>query len=306
MDTISFLITGLALCTGVGLLAYGMGDLITQRRALLRRLGVDHKADDVLRAPPPLVLEDPRQKSFERLIRPGDERDLSRTHLRLSQAGYRGRSAVRLYYTYKWTIAFVGVILSSLVLPRWLEGSSYMLSIPVFALAMILSLFVVDLWIDRRIVWRKTQIEYGLPEAFDLLLVCMEAGHGLDQAFLRVAHEMKRSNAVLAEELSIFVAELAVGKARAQALADLAKRTNVPSVTSLANVIRQADKFGVSIADTLRIYAKEMRDRRFIKAEERANMMPVKLAITTVLLTIYPLLLIIVGPAIILILRRLS
>ncbi len=304
-DMILFVIAGLAFCAGVGLTVFGATDLAAQRGELLRRLGVSSHAG-VAASAAPLILEDPRGRTLERLLRPGEEKELSRARRRLRRAGYRGSSTVRLYYTYKWAIATVGVVAASLMLPGLLAGIGNLIAIPAYVLALLASMFAVDLWIDRRIAWRKSQIENGLPEALDLLLVCLEAGHGLDQAFLRVSREMKRSNATLAEELSVLVAELAVGKARADALNDLADRSAVPGIVSLATVIKQADRFGVSIADTLRLYAREMRARRFVKAEERANLMPVKLAVTMVLLTIYPLLMIIVGPAFIQLMRMLT
>lgn len=306
MDLTLFLVAGLVFCAGVGLAVFGATDLAVQRGELLRRLGLRRQADGATAAQAePLVLEDPRGKSLLHLLRPGEERDLSRVRRRLRRAGYRGSSAVRLYYTYKWAIAIGGVLAASLVLPRVFAGAGMAITISVYVLAFLASVFAVDAWIERRIAWRKGQIEDGLPEVLDLLLVCLEAGHGLDQAFVRVSRETRRSNPTLAEELSVMVAELAAGRPRAETLNALADRTGVPGVISLATVIKQAERFGVSIADTLRVYAKEMRDRRFVKAEERANLMPVKLAITMVLLTIYPLLVIVVGPAFIQILRTL-
>jgi tight adherence protein C len=307
METVFIGIVGIMLCAGLGLLAYGVADMLAQRRQLLLRLGGRVPTADAATAhPEPLLMEDPHASALSRFLRPGEESNLSRMRRRLRRAGYRGASAVRLYYTYKWTIAFGGVLLASLFIPRLLVNAGQWLSIAAFVLVFLVCLFAADLWVDRRIAWRRNQIDLGLPDALDLLLVCLEAGHGLDQAFVRVAREIGPSNPTLSEELSLFVAELAVGKPRAEALSDLADRCGVSGVVSLTTVIKQADKFGVSIADTLRVYAREMRDRRFVKAEERANMMPVKLAITLVLLTIYPLLLIVIGPAFIKVVRALS
>lgn len=305
IDWILLAVAGAALYAGVGLTIFGATDMVAQRGELMRRLGV-HSRFKPTPTSASLVLQDPRGKSLERLLRPGEEKDLSRASRRLRRAGYRGAADVRLYYTYKWTIATAGVLVASLVLPGLLARVGNIIAIPIYVLTFLTSLSVVDVWISRRTAWRKEQIENGLPEALDLLLVCLEAGHGLDQAFMRVSREIKRSNATLAEELSVMVAELAAGRPRADALNGLADRAGVPGIISLATVIKQADKFGVSIADTLRGYAREMRDRRFVKAEERANLMPVKLAITMVLLTMYPLLAIIVGPAFIQILRALT
>lgn len=305
-DLVLLLVTGLVFCGGVGLAVFGASALIAQRGELQRRLGLSGHPGDAVAPAATLVLEDPLGKSLQRLLRPGEEQDLSRTRAKLRRAGYRGGSAVRLYYIYKWTIAVAGVMAVSLLLPGLLASVRATISIPIYVLGYLASVFAVDFWIDRRIAWRKERIENGLPELLDLLLVCLEAGHSLDQAFARVSRETYRSNPTLSEELSVLVAELAAGRPRAEALNALVDRTNVPGIVSLTAVIRQADRFGVSISDTLRTYAKEMRDRRFVKAEERANLMPVKLAITMVMLTIYPLLMIVVGPAFIQILRTIT
>jgi tight adherence protein C len=305
-DLVLLLVTGLVFCSGVGLAVFGASALVVQRGELQRRLGLSGHPDEAVVPAAPLVREDPLEKSLQRLLRPGEEQDLSRARAKLRRAGYRGGAAVRLYYIYKWTIAVAGVMAVSLLLPGLLAGVRATISIPIYVLGYLASLFAVDFWIDRRIAWRKEQIENGLPELLDLLLVCLEAGHSLDQGFARVSRETYRSNPTLSEELSVLVAELAAGRPRAEALNALVDRTNVPGIISLTAVIKQADRFGVSIADTLRTYAKEMRDRRFVKAEERANLMPVKLAITMVMLTIYPLLMIVVGPAFIQILRTIT
>jgi len=136
-----------------------------------------------------------------------------------------------------------------------------------------------------------------------MLLICIEAGNGLDQACRRVTREIKIVNKVLHDELGVVNDELYAGKARNAVFRDFAERLSVPDISAFAAVLRQSDEFGVSIAETLRIYAAELRDKRVMRAEEKANLMPIKLALGSIMFTIPPTLLIMAGPSVIMILR---
>jgi len=173
-------------------------------------------------------------------------------------------------------------------------------------ITLLLGFFGPKMWLERNFQYRHLAIEQGFPDALDLLLVCIEAGHGFDQALNRVAREMKKSNPTLAEEFQVVVRELRVGKERYTVLSDFAWRTGVDDISSFITVIKQADKFGVSIAEALRVYSKEMREKRHMRAEEKANMMPVKLALGAILFTVPPAMLVMVGPSIILVVRHLA
>jgi tight adherence protein C len=162
------------------------------------------------------------------------------------------------------------------------------------------------MWVERQIAYRKIAVERAFPDALDLLLVCLEAGHGLDQAIARVSQELSSSAPVLASELKTAVHQLRAGRDREQVLTDFAWRTGVPDVNSFVTVLRQADQFGVSIAETLRIYAGEMRNKRFMRAEEKANMMPVKLALGAIMFTVPPTIIVLIGPSIIMIMREMA
>jgi tight adherence protein C len=149
-------------------------------------------------------------------------------------------------------------------------------------------------------------IERSFPDALDLILVCIEAGHGLDQALNRVATEMKKSAPVLSAEVALIVAELRAGKVRDKVLSDFAERIGLQDVNAFVTVMKQAQQFGVSIADTLRVYSKEMRNKRFMRAEEKANMMPIQLALGAIAFTIPPVIVILIGPSVVLILREMA
>jgi len=170
----------------------------------------------------------------------------------------------------------------------------------------VLSFFIIDMLLLRRIAYRRLDIEKGFPDALDLLLICVEAGNGLDQAIAHVASELQSSYTVLADEFGTVVAEVLAGKERSQALSDLSRRCDIDDVSAFVTVIKQSDKYGVSIADTLRVYAAEMRDKRFLRAEEKASLMPVKLALGAIVFTVPPVILILIGPSIVMIIREMA
>jgi len=161
-------------------------------------------------------------------------------------------------------------------------------------------------WVTKRTQTRIEEITNGFPDALDLMLVCVEAGQSLDQAILRVSADSEAANPTLAEEFAIVGAEMRAGKERNQVLRDFADRANVTDVSSFVTVLVQSAQFGTSIAQALRVYAAEMRDKRLMRAEEKANLLPTKLTLGTMAFTVPPLLLILIGPSIIEILRALS
>jgi tight adherence protein C len=204
----------------------------------------------------------------------------------------------------KWSVAVAGFLLGALLFSTIMNPEKPLLPIVAVVTLVGLSFFAADMWIERKITYRRMEVERSFPDALDLLLVCIEAGHGLDQAIHRVSTEMKSSASVLCEELRQMVGELRAGKERDRVLSDLAERVNIDDVAAFVTVIKQADKFGVSIAETLRVYASEMRNKRFMRAEEKANMMPIKLALGAIIFTVPPTILILIGPSIILIARE--
>ena len=239
-------------------------------------------------------------------LKPKDEEQLSKIRKQLLLAGYRSPAAMRTYYVWKWLVTIGGLLFSSFICALTLTRGNPLYPIAATSIFVMLSYFAVDMWLIRKIAYRQIDIEKSFPDALDLLLVCIEAGHGLDQAFSRVANEMKLSAPILSNELSLIVAELRAGKVRRKVLSDFSERAGIEDIAAFVTVIRQADEFGVSIADTLRIYSKEMRNKRYLKAEEKANLMPVKLALGAIAFTIPPVILILIGPSIILVLREMG
>lgn len=137
-------------------------------------------------------------------------------------------------------------------------------------------------YIDRRSGERKMALQHEFPDALDLMVVCVEAGLGLEAAFVRVSSEVTESHPRIAEEFNFVSDELRAGRTRAEALRNLGDRTDVPALRSFAALLIQTDTLGTSIAQTLRTYSQEMREDRFLKAEEKAMRIPVLMTVPLV------------------------
>jgi tight adherence protein C len=153
-------------------------------------------------------------------------------------------------------------------------------------------------WVNKRVTKRQNEIISGFPDALDLMLVCIEAGQSIDQSIIRVAREMRGGYPALAEEFDMVANEVKAGKERVTVLKDMAERVGVTDVSSFVTTLVQSATFGTSIAEALRVYSAEMRDKRIMRAEELANKLPTKLTLGTMLFTLPPLLVILIGPSV--------
>lgn len=201
---------------------------------------------------------------------------------RLVAAGYaqehapRVYSLVRLITVIGFPVAAIGIL--------WAGGSSPSMT-KVYLVGMIaalLGLYLPSVWIRARADRRQRDIVNGFPDALDLMLVCVEAGLGLEAAFSRVGMEMTRSHPLLAEQLGNVVLELRAGRSQEDALRRMADRAGTDEIRAFSTLLIQSSKLGSSIAQTLRIYASEMRERRRMRAEEKAHRLPVLLSIPLV------------------------
>lgn len=237
-------------------------------------------------------------EKFSKHLEPQDEEELSASRLKLIQAGYRSKTAVSTFNFAKLVmgIGFMLIgILYVLISPAELQLAVTMLIVLVPAF---IGYFLPIYWVNRRVQQRQQEITNGFPDALDLMLVCVEAGQSLDQAILRVSTEMEISYPSLSEEFEIVANEMRAGKDRVTVLRDMSERCGVPDISAFVTVLVQSAKYGTSIADALRVYASEMRDKRVLRAEEKANVLPTKLTIGTMMFTVPPLLIILVGPSI--------
>ncbi len=235
---------------------------------------------------------------FEAYLTPQNEEELSAARLKMLQAGYRSRGAVGNYNFLRMIlgISFLGLgLLYTLIMSSQLTPLQVSLYIILPGAA---GYYLPTYWIERRRQTRQRELEDGFPDALDLMLVCVEAGQSLDQSIVRVAVEIKHSNKYLSDEFQVVANELRAGKERVSVLRDLGERCGVPDISSFVTVLVQSASFGTSISDALRVYAFEMRDKRIMRAEEKANKLPTKMTLGTMLFTVPPLLIILVGPSV--------
>jgi tight adherence protein C len=167
----------------------------------------------------------------------------------------------------------------------------------VYLTAIGLGYLLPDFWLGNRISARQARIRLGLPDVLDLLVICIEAGLSLDQAVARTAEELNLAQPAICDELAIVVLEQRAGCPRSDAWKHFAERTNVDSVRNLVSVLVQSEKFGTSIAKTLRVHSDTLRTQRRQKVEEQAAKTTVKLVFPLVLFIFPSLFLVTLGPA---------
>lgn len=237
---------------------------------------------------------------YSNFLEPQDEEEYSSVQLKLLQAGYRTKNAVRVYHFAQFALGIalllVGVILA-VVKNTTGDPTTQMTMImilgPGFA-----GYMLPKYWVTKRQQKRQEEIVNGFPDSLDMMLVCVEAGQSLDQSIVRVAVEIRAGFPALADEYELVAYEMKAGKDRIQVLRDMSERAGVPDVSSFVTVLIQSASFGTSIAEALRVYASEMRDKRVMRAEEKANTLPTKMTLATMMLTVPPLLIILIGPSI--------
>lgn len=212
---------------------------------------------------------------------------------RLIEAGYRRRSALVVYMGGRLALALALPPLLLLVSPVW-ELSQTQLMAALCAAAG-LGFVTPSFWIDRRRAARQREIVLGLPDALDLMVVCVEAGLGINSSLSRIAKEAARSKPVLSAEFELVTLEVRAGKSTTEALRALAERTGVSEVSSLVAMLVQTERFGTSLTDTLRVHADSMRVQRIQRAEEQAGKAPLKMLFPTLLIFVATLM-VTIGP----------
>ena len=228
-------------------------------------------------------------------MKPKTEAEVGKTRAKLSMAGYRTESAMHVYWSLKTVGLLVGFVLGggSIGLVRGFDIDS--LTYAGIVAGVMFYMPEIILWIIKR--GRQDNIFYGLPDALDLMVVCVEAGLGLDQAMRKVTEEMKKSYRVIAEEFALSNMQLQMGRAKTEVLHDLGTRTGVDDLKALSAILIQADKFGSSVAQALRVQSDSMRTRRRQMAEEKAAKTAVKLIFPLVLFIFPAIFVVLVGPA---------
>ena len=221
-------------------------------------------------------------------------------HNRLSQAGLRSRDAVIVFLFFKVaTPVLLGAVAFLMV---------YLLQIadlpPAGRLAVVLGgiglgFFAPEMYVSNLTKKRQLALAKALPDGLDLLVICAESGLSLDASLERVANEIGDANAELGEELSLTSIELGFLPDRRQALLNLNRRTNLPSIRGVVNTLLQTEKYGTPLSQSLRVLANEFRDQRLLKAEEKAARLPATLTVPMIVFILPVLFIVLIGPAII-------
>ena len=214
----------------------------------------------------------------------------------LARAGYHDRSAASVYLGAKLLLLIAGVVaLTVMLLPLQLPLAMRVLLIVAGGAALS---FVPNLVVYLRRQRRRQDVQHHLPDALDLLEICVSSGMGIDTAWNAVGDEIRRVSLTLADEMALTDLEIHLGAARAVALRHMARRTGEPELDSLVAVLVQSERFGTSVSDALRTYAESMREHRSQLAQESAEKMAVKLLLPMVLFIFPAVMIVMAGPAV--------
>ncbi|HJS13093.1 type II secretion system F family protein [Sphingopyxis sp.] len=287
--------------------------LVLSRRAVLGRLETqavtDAPRDDTDRLRAADVRSGTWAKLAANIERSGlslGDSDPQGLRRRMLAAGYRSPHAPKIYTLLRLLLIFA--LPSALVVPQLLSETPvdlFKLYLQGAGLAL-MGLFIPSLFLTAKADRRRHEILDGFPDCLDLMLVCVEAGMGLEAALDRVGREMTLSHPLVAEQISQSTLELRAGASREEALRALANRTGVDEIRAFATLLIQSDKLGSSIATTLRIYAAEMREKRRMRAEEKAHRLPVLLSIPLVACMLPVMIGVLMLPAVIRVIRDIA
>ena len=239
-------------------------------------------------------------QKFSTFLEPQNAEDMSASRLKLHRAGYRAKNAVQLFH-FAQLVLGLGFLILGVAYTLFTSGQQ-----EVTTQMMVLSTigpgavgyYLPIYWVQRRMQMRQEEITSGFPDALDMMLVCVEAGQSLDQSIMRVAKESRAGYPALADEFDTVAHEVKAGKERVAVLKDMSERVGIADVSSFVTTLVQSATFGTSISEALRVYSAEMRDKRVLRAEEKANTLPTKLTLGTMLFTVPPLMIILIGPSV--------
>lgn len=237
---------------------------------------------------------------YSNFLEPQNEKEYSEARLKLLQAGYRGKDAVRTYHFLQFILGIIFLILGALyAIYTSVTGDPSLQSMMISViLPGAVGYMAPKYWVTKRVQTRQEAITNGFPDSLDMMLVCVEAGQSLDQSIIRVSKEIRAGYPDLADEFEMVANEMKAGKDKQSVLRDMSERAGVADVASFVTVLIQSATFGTSVSEALRVYAAEMRDKRIMRAEEKANTLPTKMTLATMMLTVPPLLIILIGPSI--------
>jgi tight adherence protein C len=234
----------------------------------------------------------------------GGRRDTTAVRRFLVQAGYPDPSAVSIYWATRVTLAAGLPAAGLLILPLLGAGSTQML----LGLVWLGTVGWIGptFFVRSRLKARQKEVQLALPDMLDMLVVCVEAGLGLNQALVRVSEEIDHVSPVMSEHLTMVNLEMRAGTPRDEALLNFAERTGVPDIRSLVSMLVQTDRFGTSVADALRVHSETMRTKRRQRAEEAAAKTTIKLVFPLVLFVFPAMFVVVIGPSALAIYRTFS
>ncbi len=256
--------------------------------------------DNVLPAALRRADKNDKLEKYAHFLEPQDVETMTASRLKLLRAGYSAKNAVRMFHFAQLSLGLgllaLGMLYAFIMSATQEVSTQFLIMVTVGPGAA--GYYLPQYWVQRRLQARQAEIVAGFPDALDLMLVCVEAGQSLDQSINRVAKESRAGYPALADEFDMVANEVKAGKERAQVLKDMSERVGISDVSSFVTTLVQSATYGTSIADALRVYSAEMRDKRVMRAEEKANTLPTKLTLGTMLFTLPPLLIILIGPSI--------
>jgi tight adherence protein C len=277
----------------VGLAVWAIGSSVVRwgspEQRGIRRLA-DGRAADVIADLQLTEIPSPWVKRFQQVV-PKSPKEMSALRRRLATAGYRSSGVAVVYGMAEMVLPFVfgGGALMIFGFGKWAYA----------IIAAALGFAMPSVWLGRVTANRQKQIRNGLPDALDLMIVCIEAGSSIDQSILKASDELDLAYPALAEELRLITTEMRAGKPRLEAFKNFASRTKVDEVRSLVSMLVQTDRFGTSVAQALRTHAEVSRTKRRQNAEERAAKIGVKLVFPLVFCLFPALYVAILGPAVV-------
>lgn len=243
---------------------------------------------------------DDKLEKFATFLEPQNAEELTASRLKMLRAGYKAKNAVRIFHASQFALG-IGFLLAGVIYAMIAQTKAPLTTQQMLLYSLlpgVIGYYLPIYWVKRRAQERHDQIVEGFPDALDLMLVCVEAGQSLDQSILRVARETSVGYPALGEEFETVSHEVKAGKERTMVLKDMAERVGIPDVSSFVTTLIQSATFGTSMSEALRVYSAEMRDKRVMRAEEKANTLPTKLTLGTMLFTVPPLMIILIGPSI--------
>ncbi len=300
----------LGLAIGVFVMVFGSITAFGYRRYAKPRL-FQEQLDSMALGDQPRMLEEaaaPQGKWFVRVVQtigekvPISPQDASMQRRYLISAGYRSDRALKILYGTKLAFAAIGLFVGILAFQQM---DNPVLNKVILVAAPALSFFLPNLVLDKLIQRRREKIRFALPDALDLMVVCMEAGLGQDQAIANVSRELRLTHPEITDELNLVTLEMRAGKRRSDALRNLADRTGEPELRKLVATMLQADRFGTGVGESLRTHSEFMRVKRRQEAEERAAKIGVKLVFPIFFFILPAMLLVSAGPGLLMLYKNL-